>query len=71
MTCQWCKHGYFGPGVTDQDGNIFCTPEHRAQYRLSNPKRCDCGCRRLNPTIVLGIHRFVSQSCLIGYETRT
>jgi hypothetical protein len=70
-TCSWCKMGFLGPGVADHEGRVYCTLEHRASYLADHPARCDCGCQRTNPTIVLGLHRFATSSCLIGYETAT
>jgi len=39
--CWWCKMGFLGRGSTDQHGRVFCTPDHRAQYLIMNPSRCD------------------------------
>ena len=59
MICAWCRYIISAKhAITDQLGRTYCTEEHRAQYLLAHPMYCDCGCRRPNPTIVIGKRRF-------------
>jgi len=70
MTCAWCKMGFLGPGCTNQQGRIFCTPEHRAQYLMLFPTRCD----NCNGVIHISrldtkAERFCSTSCAVQYNS--
>ena len=67
--CSWCKMGFLGRGSADQHGRVFCTPDHRAQYLMMNPSRCD-NCNSLIHTSRLDTkaERFCSASCAVEYN---
>src|SRR5438105_14870234 len=67
--CSWCKMGFLGRGSTDQHGRVFCTPDHRAQYLIMNPSRCD-NCNGVIHTSRLDTkaERFCSTSCAVEYN---
>ena len=67
--CSWCKMGFLGRGSTDQHGRVFCTPDHRAQYLIMNPSRCD-NCNGVIHTSRLDTkaERFCSMSCAVEYN---
>src|SRR5438477_11910278 len=64
--CSWCKMGFLGRGSTDQHGRVFCTPDHRAEYLMMNPSRCD-NCNGVIHTSRLDTkaERFCSTSCAL------
>ena len=66
--CSWCKMGFLGRGSTDQHGRVFCTPDHRAEYLIMNPSRCD-NCNGVIHTSRLDTkaERFCSTSCAVEY----
>jgi len=51
--------------VTDQHGRTYCTEEHRAQYLLAHPKRCDeCNAKVGEHQITIRSYTFCGSVCM-------
>jgi hypothetical protein len=54
---------------TPQHGRVFCTPDHRAQYLIMNPSRCDnCNGVIHASRLDTKAERFCSTSCAVEYH---
>jgi hypothetical protein len=60
--------GFLGRGCTDQHSRVFCTSDHRAQYLMLNPSRCDnCSGVIHASRLDTEAERFCSRSCAVEY----